>query len=129
MDEPVNADTTRLERHGRKASEVDADRVEIQFGPDVMRELKRLEETVRGKEDFDDDMRHLLQRLISGKPVPLNDALTWLTALGRDTSEYVHATGDRDAESALDLITAHLMGQSPDAKPVTVFVEPKAKIR
>jgi hypothetical protein len=68
-------------------------------------------------------MRFLLQELASGKPIPVNNAVTWLTMLGHETAEYVHATGDTEAAAAFGDIHGSLIGQSPDAKPITVLAE------
>lgn len=116
-------------KHGREPTEVDAERVTIKFGPEVTRYLVELEHAVRGKKDFDSDVFALLQRLSSGKPLGLENALTNLAMVMQGAAEYAEKTGDREAGLALCNVTAHLIGQSPDAKPVTVFVEPKARVR
>jgi hypothetical protein len=48
-------------QHGHKASEIAAERVRIQFGPEVRNSLTRLEEVTRGNPDFDSNVFALLE--------------------------------------------------------------------
>jgi hypothetical protein len=116
-------------KHGNKASEVEADRVTIQFGPEVRVNLAMLEQAVRGKKDFNSDVFFLLERLASGEALGMKQALANLLLVTQETAEYTARTGDIEAGSALNRVIAHVMGQSHDAKPITLMVEPKAKGR
>src|SRR5262249_49099278 len=116
--------------HGTKYqsrnSEVEADRVTVRFGPEVTKNLFRLEAAVRGKEGFDTDTLTLLQRLCSEKPIPIENAVTDLLMVTKEVSRYAAMTNDDEARSALTEVIGHVMGQSIDAKPLTLFVGPKA---
>ena len=116
-------------KHGRTPLEVDADRVTIQFGPEVRRELTRLQEAVRGKEGFDSDAFALLERLNKGQPIEIGNAITNLAMVIHESTEYEARSGDVEVGRALTDVIGHLMGQSPQAKPIAVFVEPKLRSR
>jgi hypothetical protein len=115
--------------HTRRASQIEADRVQVQFGPEVLGALRELEHTLRRKKPFDGDVYFLLQTLASGKPIGIKSALVDLVMIGEQTTKYVHATGDREASAAWHEVTGHLIGQSKDATPVTVEVAPKQRAR
>jgi hypothetical protein len=113
----------------RPDREVEPDRVTIQFGPEVRRRLAYLQETVRGKEGFDNDAFALLEHLNSGAPIEIEDALTNLAMVVRASVQYQSRTADAESGRALNEVIGHLMGQSRDAKPISVFVEPRVRTR
>jgi len=109
-----------------RGKEVEAEKVSIQFGPEVRRELARLEEALRGKEGFDSDAYGLLETLNSGKPMDLRNAFTNIAMVVNAASEYEIKNGDHKVGMALTNFIGHLMGQSRDAKPFSVFVASRA---
>lgn len=122
-EKPNNAFAERTLTEGKK---IDGDRVQIMFGPEVMKGLKRLHKAVRGTdhENFDDDLQHMLGRLASGNPVEITSALNTLMHTAVEVEEYTRKTGDRTAKEALLHINAHILGQTADAKPITALLLP-----
>lgn len=109
------------ERHASTTQRVNADDVKIKFAPDVVRSLARLEALLHDSPHYDSDLLENLRELASGKPQPVQIALTEMALITRETMKHVHATGDKRAEEALgDLHSA--LTRDPASKTCTVLV-------
>jgi hypothetical protein len=108
-------------------SEIDASKVKIRFNSHVLAELKRLEKALEGKDEFDYDAFVLLQSLASGRPLPVSDAISRLTAVCRDVMAYYHKTGDLEARRALNDTCGQLIGDGRSDKPMNLQFAPKVQ--
>jgi hypothetical protein len=55
--------------------------------------------------------------------------MTQLARIAREATEFSERTGNAETRYALNEVLGHLMGQSADAKPLTVLLAPKERIR
>ena len=107
--------------HASRHRKLDLDDVQIQLAPEVLRSLSRIEALVHDSSHFDKDLLVNLQGLTSGKPIPVQMALTEVGLITRETMKHVHATGDKRAAEALSDLHNQLMGD-PNPKPFAVLV-------
>jgi hypothetical protein len=115
------------ERHASGVQKIDADGVTVQFAPGVVASFARLEALVHDSSHYASDLRLNLQDLATGKPYPIQTALSEMALITLETMKHVRATGDTRAEKALEELHERLMGD-PDPKTVTVLV-PKMRAR
>jgi len=91
---------------GQRAREIHPDDLLVQFSPEMVRGFARLEAMVNKSEQVAPETLLTLQELAGGRHFILKEALFWISKIVEETSEHVHATGDKRAKEALsDLMT------------------------
>src|ERR1035438_8631522 len=110
----------RAARRTRPDSQLDADTVMVQFSPEVISSLRRLEAMVHDSKHFSPDiLANLQEGYTDGKPMLLHHALTLVASVTREAMEHVNATGDQRAKQAVHNISCLLLGLD-DQPPFTV---------
>lgn len=94
--------------HARKAAEINANDIMVQFSPGVRKAFGDLEEAVRGSEHFDGDIHRIVQDYAAGKTKSLHSVLIGLPAIAQETMNHVRATGDMRGELAWDEIASQM---------------------
>lgn len=111
----------------RQGEQIDADRVMVQFSPEVLRGFARLEAAVHKSEHFSPDILVNLQEYTAGKPLSVQSALTGIAFFTKEAMEHVNATGDKRAKEALDDLIGNLLGLNK--KPPFTLTEARVKGR
>jgi hypothetical protein len=112
---------------GHRASEIEADRVMVTFGPEVTASLLKLEDVARKDPKFDSDVLGLLQNLNSGQPVDVKSVITRLAMVVEEACDSANRTHDVAVRGALTGVIGSLLGPKLDSKTITVTVEPKVR--
>jgi hypothetical protein len=97
-----------MRSHTRKASELDARGIEIQFSPQMHSAFQDLAAAVHFSEHFDGDMLSVLQDWAAGKRKSVHDILIALPLIAQETFKHIQATGDDRAREAWDEICSQM---------------------
>jgi len=100
---------------------VNADDVQIKFAPGVVRSLARLEALLHDSTHYDDALLENLREMASGKPLPVQSALTEMALITKETMKHVQATGDQHVARALSDFHSALVAD-PASKTCSVLV-------
>jgi hypothetical protein len=86
--------------HALKTSELDSEKVEIHFSPELKRAYGDLAAAVHFSEYFDPDIQAILRRWSATRAPTLHDVLIALPLIARETFSHIRATGDERAQEA-----------------------------
>lgn len=121
----MGKETKRHTAHARRATEIDKSTVTLTFSEDVLRAMRRLEATVHDSDHFSPEILENLQHYASGKPIPVDSALSGMVHVTQEAMKHIHATGDKLAERALDEFKTQMIAALGDEPPtITLFRTP-----
>ncbi len=112
---------------GQKASQVEADRVKVTFGPEVTASLGELEKNASKDPKFDSDVLALLQGLHSHQPVEVRYAMSRIAMVIEEATESYSRTHDLTMQIAVSGFIHSLLGPELDSKTISITVDPKTR--
>jgi hypothetical protein len=89
-----------MTKHARKATELDANGIEVHFSPEVKNAFADLAAAVHFSKHFDGDILSIVQDWASGKPLSVHSVFISLPLIAAETSRHVRATRDERATEA-----------------------------
>jgi len=104
----------------RAGSRKDANTVKIQFSPEILRDLSRLEAAVCESEHFDSGILECLQDLASGQVHSVQSSLMYIGHIVKEAMNHVRETGDKKAEAALDSFLYGLL-EDPSKEKIIIL--------
>ena len=97
--------------HIRKVSEFNPRAIEVRFSPGVISAFSDLNAAVHFSEDFDPDIKSILQRFAGNETLTISDVLPALPLIAEEAFRHIRATGSIDAENAWREICSQMAQQ------------------
>lgn len=112
-------------KHAKAITESAGTDVRVHYSPELRRQFARLEAAVHDSDDFPSEMVWIIQDKADGKPSSVQNEILGIAAIVKETMEYIHKTGDKKAEEALEGIIDGLLAVNPNSPPVIMTAKGK----
>lgn len=111
---------------GQKAREIHPDDLLLQFSPEMTRKFAVLEAAVNPSNQMGPEVWETLDDFANGRAMRAKEAFSWVAHIVKETTDHIHATGDKRVKQALDDLIECMwdVNKEPRYAPFTLIKSP-----